>query len=71
MVAGGNHPAYAANKGGCLRIAERRVSKEVDNGHAGCLLVQHRFHLPRIWALQPKIREEGDHLIQLSRDSFA
>jgi hypothetical protein len=34
-------------------------------------LVQHRFHLPRKWALQPEIREEDDHLIQFSRDSFA
>jgi hypothetical protein len=34
--------------GRCLRIADRRIGKEVDNGYAGYLLVQHRFHLPRI-----------------------
>ena len=42
----------------CLRIADRRIGEEVDHGDARRHLVQHRFHLARIRAVQPEIREQ-------------
>jgi hypothetical protein len=46
---------------GCLRIADWCIGKEVDNRHAGCLEMQHGFHLTRIRTLQPEISEQHNH----------
>ena len=49
----------------CLRIADRRIGEEVDSGYARRHLVQHRLHLTRIRAVQPKIREQHNHVVSL------
>src|SRR5262245_51370804 len=40
--------------GGRLRIADRRIGEQVDRGYAGRHLLQHRPHLTRIGAGNPK-----------------
>jgi hypothetical protein len=49
----------------CLWIADWRIGEEVDNGYARGHLVQHRLHLTRIRAVQPKIREQRNHVVSL------
>jgi hypothetical protein len=51
--------------GRCLGIADRRIGEEVDNGYVRRHLVQHRLHLARIGALQPEIRKQHNHAINL------
>jgi hypothetical protein len=47
----------------CLGIADRRISEEINQGHAWHHLMQHRLHLTRIGALQPEICEQHNHVL--------
>jgi hypothetical protein len=48
--------------GRCLGVANRRISEEVDRGHARRHLVQHRLHLTGIRPVQPEIRKQHNHV---------
>jgi hypothetical protein len=51
--------------GRCLRVADRRVGEEVNNACARYHLMQHRLHLARIRPVQPKVREQHNHITSM------